>query len=147
MQNEATSADDNPATSDALFVVQTGPAVAVGNRMRISGAVQENAVTPSFNQAVLTSPVIVVLSASSPPPTFGGIATATSSLVGAEFPRDMLVEFDGPVTVADVAAMKSCDELTLSLRGLVYQPTQFVDLNDNPTSGASAAKSRPPSPR
>src|SRR6476469_1185063 len=41
VQNDAAAADGDPATSNALFVVQTAPTVAVGNRVRISGAVQE----------------------------------------------------------------------------------------------------------
>ena len=138
VQNDAAAADGDPATSDALFVVQAAPTVAVGNRLRISGAVQETAGTPSFNQAVLTSPVITVLAASSPLPAFSVIDNATFSMADAEPLEGMLVEFGGAVTVADVAAVKSRGELTISLRGLVYQPTQFVDPNDNPASGTSS---------
>jgi predicted extracellular nuclease len=138
VQNDAAAADGDPATSDALFVVQPAPTVAVGNRVRISGAVQEIASTPSFNQAVLTSPAITVLSASSPLPAFAIIDNAAFSMADAEPLEGMLVEFNAPVTVADVAAVKSRGELTLSLRGLVYQPTQFVDPNDSPASGTSS---------
>ena len=138
VQNDAAAADGDPATSDALFVVQAAPTVAVGNRVRISGAVQEMAGTPSFNQAVLTAPVVTVLSASGPPPAFSIINSATFSMADAEPLEGMLVEFGGTVTVADVAAVKSRGELTISLRGLVYQPTQFVDPNDNPASGTSS---------
>ena len=141
VQNDAASADGDPATSDALFVVQTAPTVAVGNRVRISGAVQEIASTPSFNQAVLTSPAITVLVASSPLPAFSVVDNATFSMADAEPLEGMLVEFNAPVTVADVAAVKSRGELTLSLRGLVYQPTQFVDPNDSPASGTSSSGS------
>ncbi|WP_345056545.1 ExeM/NucH family extracellular endonuclease [Hymenobacter glaciei] len=138
VQNDAASADGDPATSDALFVVQTSPTVVVGNRVRISGAVQEIASTPSFNQAVLTSPVVTVLSPSSTLPAFSSIDPLTFSMADAEPLEGMLVEFNGAVTVADVAAVKSRGELTISLRGLVYQPTQFVDPNDNPASGTSS---------
>ena len=138
VQNDAAAADGDPATSDALFVVQAAPTVAVGNLLRISGEVLEIAGTPSFNQAVLTTPVITVLVASSPRPAFSLIDNATFSVADAEPLEGMLVEFGGPVTVADVAAVKSRGELTLSLRGLVYQPTQFVDPNDNPASGTSS---------
>ena len=141
VQNDAASADGDPATSDALFVVQAGPTVAVGQRLRISGAVQESASSPSFNQAVLTSPVLTVLAPSSPPPAFSVVDNATFLLADAEPLEGMLVEFNGPMTVADVAAVKSRGELTLSLRGLVYQPTQFVDPNDSPASGTSSSGS------
>ena len=138
VQNDDAATDGNPATSDALFVVQAAPTVAVGNRVRISGTVQEIASTPSFNQAVLTAPVITVLSASSPLPAFSVIDNATFSMADAEPLEGMLVEFGGAVTVADVAAVKSRGELTISLRGLAYQPTQFVDPNDSPASGTSS---------
>ena len=138
VQNDAATADGDPATSDALFVVQTAPSVAVGNRVRISGAVQETASTPSFNQAVLTTPIIAVLNATSPLPAFSLIDNATFLMADAEPLEGMLVEFGGAVTVTDVAAVKSRGELTISLRGLVYQPTQFVDPNDNPASGTSS---------
>ena len=138
VQNDAAAADGDPMTSDALFVVQTSPTVAVGNRVRISGAVQEIASTPSFNQAVLTTPVITVLATSSPLPAFSVIDVATFSMTDAEPLEGMLVEFGGAVTVADMAAVKSRGELTISLRGLVYQPTQFVDPNDNPASGTGS---------
>ena len=137
VQNNAAAADGDPATSDALFVVQTAPTVAVGNRVRINGAVQEIAGTPSFNQAVLTSPVITVLVASSPLPAFSIIDNAAFLMADAEPLEGMLVEFGGTVTVADVAAVKFRGELTISLRGLVYQPTQFADPNDNQASGTS----------
>ena len=139
VQNDAAGADGNPATSDALFVVQTNPTVAVGNKVRITGAVQEIASTPSFNQAVLTGPAITLLAASSPLPAFAVIDNATFSMANAEPLEGMRVEFAAPVTVADVATVKSRGELTISLRGLVYQPTQFVDPNDSPASGTSSA--------
>ena len=141
VQNDAATADGNPATSDALFVVQAAPTVAVGSRVRISGAVQESAGTPSFNQAVLTDPVITTLNTGSPLPAFSRIDNATFSMTDAEPLEGMLVEFGGPVTVSDVAAVKSRGELTISLRGLLYQPTQFVDPNDSPASGTSSTGS------
>ena len=139
VQNDAAGADGDPATSDALFVVQTSPTVAVGARVRISGTVQEIASTPSFNQAVLTGPAITVLSTGNAQPAYALINNATYSSATAEPLEGMLVQFAGPVTVADVAAVKSRGELTLSTQGLVYQPTQYVDPNDDPAAGTSSA--------
>ena len=139
VQNSAATADGDPATSDALFVVQTAPTVAVGDRVRISGAVQEIASTPSFNQAVLTGPVITALGTGQPQPAFTLLSNNTFSPATAEAFEGMRVEFSAPVTVADVAALKSRGELTLSTQGLVYQPTQFVDPNDDPATGTSSA--------
>ncbi|WP_210516982.1 ExeM/NucH family extracellular endonuclease [Hymenobacter terricola] len=138
VQNDAASADGDPTTSDALFVVQTAPTVAAGTRVRITGAVQEIAGTPSFNQAVLTGPAITVLATGQALPAFTTLSNATFSSAAAEQFEGMLVQFSGPVTVADVAALKSRGELTISTQGLVYQPTQFVDPNDDPASGTSS---------
>ncbi|WP_460610827.1 ExeM/NucH family extracellular endonuclease [Hymenobacter terrigena] len=139
IQNDAASADGNPATSDALFVVQPNPTVAVGNRLSIRGTVQEGPASPSFSQAVLTAPTITVLAASSPLPAFSIIDNATFSMADAEPLEGMRVQFSAPITVSDVATLKSRGELNISLRGLVYQPTQFVDPNDNPASGTSSS--------
>ncbi|MBF9236205.1 ExeM/NucH family extracellular endonuclease [Hymenobacter sp. BT683] len=139
LQNEAAGADGNPATSDALFVVQTNPTVAVGQKVRISGLVQEIASTPSFNQAVLTGPVVTVLSSGNALPAFALVDNATYSSATAEAFEGMRVQFSAPVTVSDVGAVKSRGELTISTRGLVYQPTQFVDPNDDPATGTSSA--------
>jgi predicted extracellular nuclease len=138
VQNDAASADTDPTTSDALYVVQTNPTVVVGNRVRITGPVQEIASTPSFNQAVLTSPAITVLAASSALPAFTVLDNATFSVTAAEAYEGMRVRFLAPVTVSDLSTLKSRGELDISLRGLVYQPTQLVDPNDDPASGTSS---------
>ena len=141
VQNDAATADGDPATSDALFVVQTAPTVAVGDRVRINGAVQEIASSPSYNQAVLTTPTITVLATGAALPAFTTLNNATYSPATAEAFEGMRVQFSAPVTVADVAALKSRGELTISTQGLVYQPTQFVDPNDSPASGTTNAGS------
>ena len=138
VQNDAAGADGDPTTSDALFVVQTNPTVVVGNKVRIRGTVQEIASAPSSNQAVLTSPVITLLAASSPLPAFTVLDNATFSSLDAERYEGMRVQFSAPVTVSDLSTLKSRGELDISVRGLVYQPTQMVDPNDDPASGTSS---------
>ena len=138
VQNDAAGADGDPATSDALFVVQNGPTVVVGNKVRITGAVQEIAGTPSFNQAVLTGPAITILAVTATLPTFTTLNNSTFFVATAEPFEGMLVQFSSPVTVSNVSALKSRGELGISTQGLVYQPTQFVDPNDDPASGTSS---------
>ncbi|GAB3297540.1 ExeM/NucH family extracellular endonuclease [Hymenobacter humi] len=138
VQNEAASADGDPATSDALFVVQAAPTVPAGSKVRVTGAVQETASTPSFNQAVLTEPVITVLSGAAALPAFTVLDNSTFSVATAERFEGMLVQFSAPVTVTDVSALKSRGELDISTQGLAYQPTQFVDPNDDPAAGTSS---------
>ncbi|WP_052732484.1 ExeM/NucH family extracellular endonuclease [Hymenobacter terrenus] len=139
VQNDTAGADGDPTTSDALFVVQTSPTVAAGTKVRITGTVQEIASTPSFNQAVLTGPTITVVSTGNALPAFTTLNNATFSGTSAEPFEGMLVQFSAPVTVSNVAALKSRGELTISTQGLVYQSTQFVDPNDDPAIGTSSS--------
>lgn len=138
IQNEAASADNDPATSDALFVVQAAPTVQPGDRVRLTGTVQENGLTPSFNQAVLTNPTITVLATGQAAPAFTTLVNTSFSTSSAEATEGMLVQFSAPLTVTNVDNLRSRGELTISVDGLVYQPTQLVDPNDSPASGTSS---------
>ncbi|RZL05229.1 MAG: hypothetical protein EOO62_19625, partial [Hymenobacter sp.] len=70
IQEATAETDGNPATSDALFVLQAKPTVQVGDRLRITGNVQEGRGTPSYEQAVLTEPTIQLISKENAPPAF-----------------------------------------------------------------------------
>lgn len=135
VQDERSRADGNAATSDALFVLAPNPTVSRGDKLRITGVVREQAAAPSFNQAVLTEPVITVLSSGNALPPFTLLDNATFSTAAAERYEGMRVQFSAPLTVTDNYNLKPRGELTLSTRGLTYQPTQFVDPNDNPATG------------
>lgn len=138
VQNDAATADNDPATSDALFVVQPAPAVQPGDRVRVAGTVQEDALAPSFGQAVLVGPVVTALAAGQARPAFVLVNNAAFSAAAAEAYEGMLVQFAAPLTVVNVDNLKARGELTLSTDGLVYQPTQVVDPNDNPAAGTSS---------
>ena len=139
VQNDAATADGNPATSDALFVVQDGPTVAVGDRLRIRGAVREDMAAPSYGQAVLLEPTITVLAAGSALPAFVSIANHAFSVARAERYEGMRVSFAAPLTVTDNYSLKQRGELTVSVEGVTYQPTQFIDPNDQPATGTRSA--------
>lgn len=138
LQNEAADADGNPATSDALFIVQANPTVAVGARLTVSGAVTETGGSPSNGQAVLSSPVITPLATGVALPAFALLDNATFSTAVAEPYEGMLIEFSAPVTVTDVGTIRSQGSLSISVRGLAFQPTQIIDPNDDPASGTSS---------
>lgn len=138
VQNDAATADGDPATSDALFVVQPNATVAVGDRVRISGTVSERTGTPSFGQAVLSSPSITTLGTGAALPAFTLLDNATFSNTSLEQYEGMRVQFAAPLTVADVSSVKTQGSLVLSTRGLAYQPTQLVDPNDDPAAGTSS---------
>ncbi|GAA4043911.1 hypothetical protein GCM10022409_32490 [Hymenobacter glaciei] len=135
VQNDAASADKSAATSDALFVVQSSPTVAVGDRVRIRGTVREDAAAPSYGQAVLLEPAITVLAAGNALPEFLTIANNRFSVATAERYEGMRVRFAAPLTVTDNFSLKQRGELTVSVEGVTYQPTQFVDPNDQPATG------------
>ncbi|WP_310394717.1 ExeM/NucH family extracellular endonuclease [Hymenobacter sp.] len=138
VQNDAATADGDPATSDALFVAQVAPIVSVGDRVRITGAVQEGAGAPSFNQAVLTDPAITVVAAGQALPAFVVLQNAAFSTATAERYEGMRVRFAAPLTVTDNYTLKQRGELTLSAVGLTYQATQFIDPNDATATGTSS---------
>jgi predicted extracellular nuclease len=137
VQDDAATADGNPATSDALFVVQPNPSVKVGDKVRISGAVREDAATPSFNQAVLTEPAITVLSSGNAAPSFVTIVNSEFSAATVERYEGMRIKFAAPLTVTDNYYLKQRGELIVSAEGLTYQPTQFIDPNDRPATGVN----------
>ena len=139
VQNEAADADGDPATSDALFVAQASPTVAVGERLLLTGTVQEDGAFPSYNQAVLVGATATRLAAGVALPAFALLHNATfASATDAEALEGMRVQFTAPLAVSDVGGLGSRGELRLSLRGPVYQPTQVIDPNDNPASGTSS---------
>ena len=141
VQDDAATADGNPATSDAMFVVQPDPSVKVGDKVRITGVVQEDAAAPSFGQAVLTEPVITVVSAGNAPPPFLTITNSAFSAATAERYEGMRVRFAAPLTVTDNFSLKQRGELTVSVEGLTYQATQFIDPNDTPATGTGSSGS------
>jgi predicted extracellular nuclease len=137
IQEESADADANPNTSEGIFVV-SATAVAVGDLVRVTGTVQENAAAPSFNQAVFSSPTVTVLSSGNPLPTAVDISLPVTATADFEKYEAMIVRFPATLTVTNNDAVGTFGEARLSAGGLVYQPTQLVDPNDNPASGTSS---------
>lgn len=135
VQEPTNATDGNPNTSDALFVLQETPTVQLGDRVRVTGVVQEGPGAPSYEQAVLTGPIIEVISKENPQPAFTVLNNITFVKSAAEPLENMRVKFSAPLTVADVYSLKMKGELLLSTGGTLYQPTQFVDPNDEPATG------------
>lgn len=134
VQEEDADADADPNTSNAIFVASTA-AVAVGDRVSITGTVQENGLTPSFNQAVIIPNSVTVVNSGNPLPTLTEVSLPLSSTADLERFEGMLVRFSFPLTVTDIGDLGRFGELRLSSGGLVYQATQFIDPNDDPASG------------
>ncbi|GGG57540.1 ExeM/NucH family extracellular endonuclease [Hymenobacter glacieicola] len=135
VQEAATASDGNPATSDALFVVQPEAKVAPGDKVQVTGTVQEAGTAPSFDQAVLTDATVQVLSSGNALPAFITLPLPPYSGAALERYEGMRVQFPVPLTVSDVYTLRQRGELTLTTGGPVYQPTQFIDPNDDPATG------------
>ena len=139
IQDDKAAADGNPATSDALFVVQPDPNVRVGDKVRVTGVVHEDDTAPSFGQAVLTEPAFTVISSGNALPDFVRIINSEFSADRAERYEGMRVQFASPLTVTDNYSLKQRGELTVSAEGLTYQATQFIDPNDSPATGTNSS--------
>ncbi|RYU81880.1 ExeM/NucH family extracellular endonuclease [Hymenobacter persicinus] len=138
VQEMASASDGNPATSDALFVVQPSPIVNIGDKVRVTGTVQESAVEPSFDQAVLTQAQVQVLSSGNELPSFVQLSATSFTGPAMERYEGMRIQLPVPLTVSEVYNLQQRGELTLTIGGVTYQPTQFIDPNDNPATGTAS---------
>ncbi|GAA3925962.1 hypothetical protein GCM10022406_09880 [Hymenobacter algoricola] len=138
VQELASASDGNAATSDALFVAQLSPIVAIGDKVRITGTIVEVAEAPSFDQAVLTKPAVTVLSSGNALPGF--VLLAATSFTGAALERyeGMRVQVPVPLTVSEVYSLQQRGEIMLTTGGVTYQSTQFIDPNDAPATGTTS---------
>lgn len=137
LQEEDADSDGNPNTSEAIFVA-TSTTTAVGNKVTIVGTVQENGITPSFNQAVINPTVITLLSSANASPTAVDITLPVTATADYEKNEGMIVRIPGTLTVSDNNNLGNFGELKLSANGLVYQPTQLIDPNDATPSGTTS---------
>ena len=138
IQEEDADADGNANTSEGIFVI-SATSVAVGDLVRVTGTVQENSSTPSFNQAVFATAAVTVLSSGNPLPSAIDITLPVTAITDYEKYEAMIVRFPGTLTVTDNENLGTFGEVKLSAGGLVYQATQIIDPNDNPPSGTSSS--------
>ncbi len=138
LQEEDSDADGNVLTSEGIFVNSTF-AVNFGDRVRITGTVQENTATPSFNQAVIVPSTLQITGTnlqSLVTPTM--IDLPTVNLGDLERYEAMLVTFPETLTVTETFNLGRFGEVVLSANGRLFNPTNLVDPNDNPASGTSS---------
>lgn len=136
IQEEDADADADPATSEGIFVA-SATAVTVGDRVRVTGSVQENAATPSFSQAVFNAPAVTVLNNGIALPAVSNITLPVAALSDFERYEGMLVAFPATLTVTNNYTLGRFGEVGLSA-GTVYQPSQVIDPNDATPEGTTA---------
>jgi predicted extracellular nuclease len=135
-QSDAT-ADADPLTSNAIYVV-SNTAVNIGDRLLIIGSVQENAAMPSFNQAVIVPTSVSVQSTGNALPSVTNINLPVTATTDLEQFEGMLIRFPYTLDVSGNFDLGRFGELRLSRNGTVFQPTQFIDPNDDPASGTGS---------
>lgn len=141
IQEADATADAHPLTSNGIFVVSSA-SVNVGDKVKLFGSVQEDNLSPSFRQAVITPSIIILQSAGNPLPALTNInLPVTATVDELEAFEGMLVQFPYSLTVSGNADLGTFGEVRLSRNGTVYQPTQILDPNDNPAAGTNSTGS------
>ncbi len=132
VQEEDADIDADPNTSEGIFVAMEDPTVKVGDKVRIVGVAQENGSSPSFNQAVIVEPAVEILSSGNPAPAFVTVSNADYSTTLPERFEGMRVQFASPLTISEVSRLAQYGELSLSMDGNIYVPTQMTILPAEP---------------
>lgn len=116
-----TPGDDNPRTSDGIFVYAPGEDfVTVGDSVRVIGTVGE-----ANGQTRITEPTIIRC------PSSGSVTPTTvrlplNNLTLPERYEGMLITLPQQLTVTDTSALGQYGEVGLSSGGRLFQPTQLV---------------------
>lgn len=138
IQEEDADMDGNANTAEGLFIVSSA-SVAVGDKVRVNGTVQENGSSPSFGQAVMFNCIVKVVSSGNTLPTSTAVNLPLSAVSDFEKYEGMLVHFPTEMTVTENFNLGRFGEIWLSQGGLVYQPTQVIDINDAVASGTTSS--------
>ncbi|HEX5514078.1 MAG TPA: ExeM/NucH family extracellular endonuclease, partial [Gammaproteobacteria bacterium] len=119
VQEADEQADDDPATSEGLFVfAPKNGKVAVGERLRITGTVSEH-----HQRTELTRIRRLVRCGRAPLPSPGRLSLGAAELGELERWEGMLVEVGDPLTLTDTRDLGRYHQLALASERL-YQPTQ-----------------------
>ncbi len=141
LQEEDTDADGNVFTSEAIFV-NSLTAVNVGDKVQVTGTVQEDGLTPSFNQAVITPTTVSVIATGQQALVTATILDLPTTALGdLERYEGMLITIPETLTVTEVFNLGRFGEVSLSANGRLFNPTNIIDPNDVLTSGTSSSGS------
>lgn len=119
LQEPDNLADNNPATSEGIYVASTTP-VAVGDKVRVSGAVAE-----TFNLTQITPTSVTVCASNQNLPALTGIALPLGSATELEAVESMLVSAPQILTVNETYALGRYGQVLLA-DGRLPQPTNVV---------------------
>ncbi|HUF37857.1 MAG TPA: ExeM/NucH family extracellular endonuclease [Anaerolineales bacterium] len=125
MQEEDADADADPLTSEGIFVFDAGFGidVSVGDLVQVGGTVVE-----FFDLTELGSVTCLsVLSTGNPLPTAATIVLPVDDISDFEPFEGMLVTIAQELTVTETFSLGRFGEVTLSVGGRLYNPTNVVD--------------------
>jgi len=129
-----TTGDGNSNTSDGIFIFNTSFNVNVGDYVRLTGTVDE-----FFNLTELkTVTALMVLSSGNNLMQPVNINLPVAAISDLEKYEGMLVRFPQTLTVTETFTLGRFGEVSLSAGGRIFNPTNFIDPNDNPASGTNS---------
>ena len=138
LQEEEVDTDDDPGTSEGLYIYAPGHAGAamlrLGQRVTVRGTVKEfNGLTEIEKVSDLEAGPVVPLPKPQP------VELPVDSLAALEALEGMRVVFPQTLTVTGVERLGQYGELILAAGGRLFQPTHTVDPNDQPASGTRSS--------
>ena len=137
IQEEDANIDADPATSEGIFIFNSAAAVAVGDKVSVTGTVTELGTAPN-TLTELTSATVQILTSGNPLPALVDIAFPVTAVSDLERYEGMRVRVPQTLTATEHFELARFGELLLSANGRLPQPTEVVDPNDNPASGNSS---------
>jgi uncharacterized protein len=129
-----TTGDGNTSTSDGILIFNTSFPVNVGDYVRITGTVAE-----FFNLTEITTvTATTILSSGNTVIQPVDVNLPVAAITDLERYEGMLVRFPQTLTATETFTLGRFGEVALSVNGRLFNPTNFVDPNDNPASGTNS---------
>ncbi|MES2678773.1 MAG: ExeM/NucH family extracellular endonuclease [Bacteroidota bacterium] len=124
--------DSNPLTSEGIFIFNTSFPVSVGDLVKLSGTADE-----FFNKTQIKTLTSLSVQGVGSPITPMSVTLPFATMTEAEKWEGMLVQFTQTLSVTEVYTLARYGEVSLSVNGRLFTPTNFVDPNDNPAAGTT----------
>jgi uncharacterized protein len=144
IQSQAIDEDADPVTSEGIFVFMNSTTLsaeaAVGNLLQVTGPVGEFGASPRIATQIGTTavaPTVVLLSVGNALPAPVAIALPLASATALERYEGMRVSLAQTLTVSGNFTLGRYGEVVLSSNGRLINPSNAIDLNDDPPSGNS----------
>ncbi|PLS67567.1 MAG: hypothetical protein CV045_12870, partial [Cyanobacteria bacterium M5B4] len=109
----------------------------MGDKVRVTGTVAEFGTAPNTITQLSSVSNVTVISTGNPLPTPATVTLPVTNINDLERFEGMRVTFPQTLTVTENFNLARFGELQLSADGRRFQPTEFIDPNDNPRSGTN----------